>query len=80
MSAHSISEQPCVEDAVNGMSYEMVQMILNEQGPFFVVEQPKPGLWEVDPHIRVDNKINTERWKKLITTVWIILPTVRQVR
>ena len=87
MSLRSVPDKPgcrspSVKDAsvAGEMDYEMVQMILNEQGPFFVVEEPNLGSWEVDPKIRVDNKINGERWKKLIKTIWIVLPTVRQVR
>jgi hypothetical protein len=61
-------------------SEAILSQILNEQAPFFAVEEPNDSnLWTKNPQIHKDDRINEVRWKVLIHTVWIVPALVRQV-
>ena len=62
------------------MSHDQLQGILNEQAPFFAIEEPvHADLFKADPNIRVDDKINRRRWKAVVKTIWILPASVRHV-
>lgn len=58
-----------------------LQQVLNEQAPFFAVEEPNNSDgWKKNPRVHKDDKINPDRWRDYVETVHIVPASVRQVR